>query len=430
MARLTLAALLCLALAAGVAAAAAEHGHSEVNHAGFLLDEPERVFESDAGAIDVWGSPKEHEVLYDEALGAAHIVIEPRALFLPHYTTASELSVVVQGTAKLGVVWKGKIYEEDIEEGDVFGAPGGVVWYLLNTSPSQRLRIWGVASVAEGRTLRGYKQFYVAGGAGGHYGTILGGFSDDLLARAFDVPQSNISELLSYKGRGPIVFVPEDRFTKLTQGSRQGWISWLGLSDDFKLTYDLDKKPDFENEGGWSNAVDKEKFKLLKLVKLGAFAVNLKPGALLAPHWNPLATEVSVVTRGSGYVEISHPNGTAALRAAVKVGDVFVTPRFYPVAQLASRDYGLEFVGISTSSKPAMPQFLTGKCANSVMKAIDIEVLATAFDIPEDIAEALVDEQEEAVIVPNANSTEVDELKELVRNLPRLVRGVPLKGIA
>lgn len=83
-------------------------------------------------------------------------------------------------------------------------------------------------------------------------------------------------------------------------------------------------------------------------------------GSMLAPHWNPSATEIAYVTKGRGYVHVAFPNGTKALESEVTEGTVFVVPRYYPVTQVASRDGTFQFVGFSTSSKPNNPQFLAG----------------------------------------------------------------------
>jgi hypothetical protein len=70
---------------------------------------------------------------------------------------------------------------------------------------------------------------------------------------------------------------------------------------------------------------------------------------MLAPHVNPRATEYGVVLRGEGVVQVVFPNGSLAMSATVRAGDVFWVPRYFPFCQAASRGAPLEFFGFTTS---------------------------------------------------------------------------------
>ena len=89
-------------------------------------------------------------------------------------------------------------------------------------------------------------------------------------------------------------------------------------------------------------------------------------GAVLAPHWNPRAMEIALVTKGEGEIQIVYPNGSAAATERVQEGTVFYVPQNFPMCQIASRGGPLEFLGFATSSKPNNPQFLGGDYMNAI----------------------------------------------------------------
>ena len=59
-------------------------------------------------------------------------------------------------------------------------------------------------------------------------------------------------------------------------------------------------------------------------------------GSMLAPHVNPRATEYGIVLRGTDRIQIVYPNGTLAMDAKVKEGDVFWVPRYFAFYHIAS----------------------------------------------------------------------------------------------
>jgi hypothetical protein len=134
---------------------------------------------------------------------------------------------------------------------------------------------------------------------------------------------------------------------------------------------------------------------------------------MMGPHWNPKATEIAIVTEGEGIVQTVCPSsspssggrrgrhgheerherggrggeeegegqgGGRSCRSSVlrvKEGDVFVVPRFHPMAQMSFNNDSFVFVGFSTRMGQNHPQFLAGK--SSVLRAIGKEVLALSL---------------------------------------------------
>jgi hypothetical protein len=119
---------------------------------------------------------------------------------------------------------------------------------------------------------------------------------------------------------------------------------------------------------------------------------------MLAPHVNPRATEYGVVLRGEGVVQVVFPNGSLAMSATVRAGDVFWVPRYFPFCQAASRGAPLEFFGFTTSARRTRPQFLVG--ASSVLRTMLGPELAAGLGTSQEDLRELLRAQNESVILP------------------------------
>ncbi|KAF0913659.1 hypothetical protein E2562_023760 [Oryza meyeriana var. granulata] len=155
----------------------------------------------------------------------------------------------------------------------------------------------------------------------------------------------------------------------------------------------------FRNTYGRSIAVDKHDYEPLDHSDIGVYLVNLSAGSMMAPHVNPRATEYGVVLSGTGYIQVVFPNGSLAMSATLRAGDVFYIPRYFPFCQVASRGGPFVFFGFTTSARRNHPQFLVGD--SSVLHALLGPELASAFGVPEEAMRKLVLAQKEAVILPS-----------------------------
>lgn len=187
------------------------------------------------------------------------------------------------------------------------------------------------------------------------------------------------------------------------------------------------RRPDFKNNYGWSVALDGSDYKPLKHSGIGVYLVNLTAGSMMAPHVNPTATEYGVVLRGSGRIQIVYPNGSSALDAKVKEGDVFWVPRYFAFCQIASRTGPFEFFGFTTSARKNRPQFLVG--ASSLLRILPNPELAASFGVSEDRIRNFTDAQSEAVILPTAAAAPPDKTDKYEKKiaakfgkLPNMVR--------
>jgi len=164
----------------------------------------------------------------------------------------------------------------------------------------------------------------------------------------------------------------------------------------------------------------------------------------VGPHWNPKATEIAIVTDGTGIVQMVCPSssgssspqsdesrrghrgderggrgdeggegGGARCRSSVfrvKKGDVFVVPRFHPMAHMSFNNDSFVFVGFSTHMGENHPQFLAGK--GSVLQAIGKEVLALSLGQPNSTAvEKLLSAQRDSTILSCISCAEELEKK-------------------
>ena len=168
---------------------------------------------------------------------------------------------------------------------------------------------------------------------------------------------------------------------------------------DYPDSYNLyDRKPDFQNDYGWSLALDGDDYAPLRKSGVGIYLVNLIAGSMMAPHVNPMATEYGVVLKGKGTIQVVFPNGTLAMSVDVAEGDAFWVPRYFPFCQIASRSGPMEFFGFTTSARKNRPQFLAG--ASSLLKSMKGPELAAAMGTTEEKLDRIIDAQGQSVILP------------------------------
>ncbi|CAN6470864.1 unnamed protein product [Victoria cruziana] len=404
----------------------------------FVLRRLKKMYKTEAGEMNVVngvrsrGSPS--------ALQIGFITMEPKSLFVPQYMNANLILFVRRGQMKVGSIHKNGLVEKELKTGDVYRISAGSTFYLENTSEGQRLNI--ICSLDTTETLGSdfVQSFFLGGGA--HARSVLTGFDSRLLSTAFNVSEEELSTLFQGQRQGPIIYVERGRdeprrwesAMRLQQSLNQyrqhiddmddedqeteeedvvvwAWRKLLSVvvgkkeearktSADYSSadTYNLyQMQHDFENAYGWSVAVDENVYPSLRSSDIGVYLVNLTAGSMMAPHVNPEATEYGVVLRGSGSVHIAFPNGSAA-EIAVKEGDVFWVPRFFPVCQVASKGGPMEFFGFTTSARDNQPRFLAG--ADSVMQHMSGPELAAAMGLSRHELDRLAQAQRQSVILP------------------------------
>ncbi|KAK1268007.1 hypothetical protein QJS04_geneDACA006221 [Acorus gramineus] len=185
-----------------------------------------------------------------------------------------------------------------------------------------------------------------------------------------------------------------------------------------KISNLLSMKPDFENCNGWSLSVTGKDLQALRGSSIGIFMVNLTKGSMMSPHWNPRASEIAIVTYGQGMVQVVCSGNNLPLsgdgktrcrnmRFKVKEGDVFVVPRYYPMAEISFNNDSLVFMGFSTMARKNRPQFLAG--GRSVLQMLDPNILAMSFNVANTTVSGFLASQEESVVLDCTSCAESAE---------------------
>ncbi|EER95333.1 hypothetical protein SORBI_3001G469300 [Sorghum bicolor] len=478
--------LLLLLLAVIVSAAAAASGKKQHERwrvsggaVGGQVVEKERrraVADSEAGSVTA--------VDVADAAGTAYrlhfITMDPGALFLPVQLHADMVFYVHSGRGKVTFIEEESSEQSsmEVQRGDVYNFEQGSILYIQSypNARRQRLRIYAIFT-SEGINADDPSKPKVE--AYSSVSKLVKGFETDVLRQGFGVKAEVVEAIKSAKTPPQIIpYNPED---KGDEKEKPNWTedivdALLGVRDPEEFlnkkkkedkgkhkSKDKDKKskskafnfysgkPDVENCYGWSRTMTNKDLDALHGSNIGMFMVNLTTGSMMGPHWNPKATEIAIVTDGSGIVQTVCPSSTnpsgesrrghhhhghrrrggpggrgdegegegegggARWRCRnsvfrVKEGDVFVVPRFHPMAQMSFNNDSFVFVGFSTHMGQNHPQFLAGK--GSVLQAIGKKVLALALGQPNSTAvEKMLSAQRDSTILSCISCAEEMEEK-------------------
>ncbi|CAN6296133.1 unnamed protein product [Urochloa humidicola] len=379
-----------------------------------------------------------------DAAGTAYrlhfITMDPGALFLPVQLHADMVFYVHSGRGKVTYIEEdsGEQSSLEVERGDVYNLEQGSILYIQSypNATRQRLRIYAIFT-SEG--INADDPWKPKVEAYSSVSNLVKGFETEVLRLGFGVQREVAEAIKSAKTPPSIIpYNPEEK----GDDKKPNWTedivdALLGVRDpeEFLNKKKKDKhkhkdkgkkskskafnfysgKPDVHNCYGWSKTMTNKDLDALHGSNIGMFMVNLTTGSMMGPHWNPKATEIAIVTDGSGIVQTVCPSssssspsdksrkgrhhgderggpggrgdegdkGGGAARGCrnsvfrVKEGDVFVVPRFHPMAQMSFNNDSFVFVGFSTHMGQNHPQFLAGK--GSVLQAIGKEVLALSL---------------------------------------------------
>ncbi|XVF15722.1 hypothetical protein REPUB_Repub09cG0180100 [Reevesia pubescens] len=346
------------------------------------------------------------------------ITLEPNSLFLPVLLHADMVFYVHTGSGILSWTDDNQIRKMNIQKGDIYRLHPGSVFYVQSSLEPEieKLRIHAIFSSTEDNI------YEPSIGAYSSITDVVLGFDSKVLQAAFKVPEDVIEEIMKATKPPAIIHAVskkkktfcewQARLLKAFLGSdRNGFDSINGKKK--KKAYNvLEADPDFKNCNGWSLTVDRNDLRLLRDSQIGVFMVNLTKGSMMAPHWNPRASEIAIVLQGQGMVRVacsSNANKSECknMRFRVKEGDVFAIPRFYPMAQMSFNNDSFVFMGFSTSTKRNHPQFLAGK--SSVLGILDRHILAVSFNVKNTTIDQLLTPQKESFILDCTSCAEEEE---------------------
>ncbi|KMT09070.1 hypothetical protein BVRB_6g137690 [Beta vulgaris subsp. vulgaris] len=348
------------------------------------------------------------------------ITLEPNSIFLPVLLNADMVFYVQTGSGKISWANSDELYKVSLQRGDVYRLRSGTLFYIHSSLEAERprLRIIAIFANPEEEQLQGPSI-----GPYSNINDLVRGFDKRVLQAAFQVSEEVIEELTSATDTPAIVHA-EPKRKNFWQQELLYVNAFLGIKRYSKQVSENKKKhtktfnffkedPDFKSCNGWSTLVTKHNLDALHGSHIGVFMVNLTKGSMMGPHWNPMATEVSVVLEGEGMVRVVCPSTLTNKecknsRFKIEEGDVFTVPRFHPMAQTSFNNGSLVFMGFSTSTKNNHPQFLIGKA--SVLQTLSKPILGASFNVSGTTIEQLLGAQEKAIILDCTSCAEEQEM--------------------
>ncbi|GJP52261.1 hypothetical protein CLOM_g11394 [Closterium sp. NIES-68] len=407
-------------LGKGLGNKAGEDGEEEDKAKEFLAGKPQVEVESSGGRIEAWGAGLKR--LEDADISAAVMTIEPESMSLPMYSNDEEVSYVVEGEARAGLISPEGIRTNvrRLRKGDAFAFPRGWGRWIWNDG-KEPLRIISIADTSKEAHRGRYTAFSLVGAQKGKFGGILHGFSHRVLARAWGVEEGDVQTLLQGQKDAAIVKVDPGKVASgdldamdapaaasaaaaAAAAHTDAAAAAAGAAADSEGTvafgdfvYNLiDEQPSIDTaRGGTLTSANGFKLPVFRHLGVAAARIDLMPNAVAAPHWLSNSATVHFMTRGSGRFEITYPDGRKALRRRVNAGDVIVVPADFPHAVVASGE-GLEYVALSPKSKPK-PGFLAG--SNSVYSALPTAVLRAAFNVDGALVAKLQGSREDEYVI-------------------------------
>ncbi|XP_038882657.1 vicilin-like seed storage protein At2g18540 [Benincasa hispida] len=354
------------------------------------------------------------------------ITLEPNSLFLPVLLHADMVFYTHTGSGRLSWFDDDDLREVDIRRGDIYRLHPGSIFYLQSNLETERekLRIYALFSSTD------EDSFNPSIGAYSRVTDLVRGFDKEVLRKAFMAPEEVIEEIMNAKRPPLIVHAATTPSKKKKKVAAVAWElearllkTFIGGASGMEFNkkkkkgvynvYEVD--PDFENCNGWSLTVTKKNSHQLKGSNIGFLVVNLTSGSMMGPHWNPWAWEIGIVTSDEpGVVRVgcsSTKNSSKCKNWSFVVGkgDVFVVPRFHPMAQMSFNNGTFVFVGFSTTNGHNMPQFLAG--SSSVLQIVDREVLAWSFDVNVTTVDRLLGARVESIILECTSCAEEEVRK-------------------
>uniref|UniRef100_A0A9I9CSJ7 Cupin type-1 domain-containing protein n=1 Tax=Cucumis melo TaxID=3656 RepID=A0A9I9CSJ7_CUCME len=357
------------------------------------------------------------------------ITLEPNSLFLPVLLHSDMVFYIHTGSGRLNWFDENDLKEVDLRRGDLYRLHPGSIFYLQSSLEIERekLRIYALFSSTD------EDSFNPSLGAYSRVTDLVRGFGKEVLRKAFMAPDEVIEEIMTAK-RPPLIVHAAAPTPSIRAKSSSPWEfearllkAFLG-GDASGIEFNKKKKkkkgiynvyevdPDFENCNGWSLTVTKKNSHQLKGSNIGFLVVNLTAGSMMGPHWNPRAWEIGIVTSDEpGVVHVGCSSTSANSSKCknwsfvVEKGDIFVVPRFHPMAQMSFNNGTFVFVGFSTTNGHNMPQFFVG--SSSVLQLVDREVLAWSFDVNVTTVDRLLKARVESIILECTSCAEEEVRK-------------------
>ncbi|KAL7614802.1 hypothetical protein Lser_V15G07285 [Lactuca serriola] len=349
------------------------------------------------------------------------ITMDANSLFLPVHLYSQMVFYVNSGSGTLN--WMNVEEDDDklrtvkLQKGDIYRLTPQTVFYLQNDihyQDPQKLEIYAIFSASDDQLQNGqFAKTYAS------VQDLLLGFDDKVLQSSLSVSEEVIEELREGKQSLIVQGQPETNTSMWEVGSR-AIRAFIGSKNDGFFEVENDKKAynilkadrDVENRYGWSTTVTRKQLDVLKDTDFGVVMVNLTKGVMMGPHWNPNGDEVAVVLHGEGMITVVCPTiekQTLCKNSKFRVaeGDVFVVPRYHPMAQISFNNDSFVFIVFTITSKKNHPQYLAGK--SSILRKLGKKVLTKSFNVRNTTIDQLLSAQREYAIYECTSCAEEEE---------------------
>ncbi|KAJ9696929.1 hypothetical protein PVL29_008925 [Vitis rotundifolia] len=424
--------------------------------------EPSNRIQSEAGVTEIYDH--NNQQLQCAGVAVVRYIIKPRGLLLPSYLNAPQLMYFIQGRGLQGIMISGcpetfQSFQEsqqgvqqegeqeeqqreqqgghqfsgdqhqkirEVQEGDFFVVSTGVGHFIYNNG-NNRLIVVSVIDISNDANQLDFqpRRFYLAGSPQNEFqqerspqessgSNVFIGFNAEHLAEAFNVDAQLIRKLQGQNDRrGNIVRVEGGLQAVLPQrgqeeqGSEQQEDRLLAHGNGFEETIcSLRLKQNIGEPrradvytplGGRISGITAFDLPILKgIVKLSARRAFLYKGAMLLPHYDMNAHSIIHAIRGSAKFQIVQNQGRTVFNDVVTAGRVIVVPQNFALMMKAG-DSGFEFVAIKTDEN-GMINTLAGDL--SLIRAMPVKAIASAYQISEEQAKELKFNRMEASIAP------------------------------
>ncbi|KAL3520981.1 hypothetical protein ACH5RR_019130 [Cinchona calisaya] len=147
--------------------------------------------------------------------------------------------------------------------------------------------------------------------------------------------------------------------------------------------------------GGTISTLNSLNLPILKYLQLSAGRGNLRPKAMVAPHWGLNSHSISYIASGNGRVQIVGTSQKAVYDGEVRKGQLLIIPQNFAHVKIAGNE-GLEWFTVKTNDR-AKTSALVGK--TSVLRALPEDVLINAYLLSREEARSVKYNREEVTIL-------------------------------
>ncbi|KAK4732390.1 hypothetical protein R3W88_025378 [Solanum pinnatisectum] len=346
-----------------------------------------------------------------EKIRVAVLELEPQTFVVPHYCDGEIIFVVVRGQGTISIAEQDDKNSFNLEKGDVFRVPAGLIIYLINRDKKEKFFVYGLAKSSNAP---GQLHEYFSAGAENPE-SFYRAFSSDILESAFNTQRDRLERLFELQKQGIVIKASEEQIRAISEHASQTKGKTLG---PFNL---LKERPLFESKFGQFFEASPARFEQLRDLDAAVGFMNINQGGMVLPYYNTRSTRLVMVVEGNAQFEMACPHfgrqgrgqehrgkrreqeqeegdvHYQKVRGNLKVGDVLVIPAGHPITFIATGGSNLRQVGFGINAQNNKKNFLAGK--HNIWRNIDREVKELSFNMAGREVEEIFQKQDESYFV-------------------------------